>query len=310
MLTILSQGLCGHECEVIGITSRHPLGWWGDGSLARVLGPDAHEQDRVADGYLPCLVAMSSAMQLPGAPPNVALVGVKPVNLRLRLQLKAAESIAPIVECAHEHAPEPEAFESPVHRCEDLDAPNVWELPVSLAAIDEAAALFEEAELAARCAELMASSEWHTRLSTRAGNFFAMRARGPLQLEGVDGLQGLAGDWRSDLVWVSVDDRSTYERFTRIFEQLDLERRLTSFCDHVDRMRVYSAFFVVRTRCEGAYFHTDWNLDVGTNAFTMSECLSLHAHTLARLGVLYPLAAAARVSDALQPYWHSSPVPA
>ena len=36
IIAILQDGHRGVECEVIGITGRHPLGWFGDGSTARV----------------------------------------------------------------------------------------------------------------------------------------------------------------------------------------------------------------------------------------------------------------------------------
>ena len=172
-----------------------------------------------------------------------------------------------------------------VYRNYALDAPNVWELDVPLTAIEEAANLFKGGALAARCAELTASGEWHMRLQTSSGNFFAMRARGPLELRGIPGVQGLEGDWRSDLVWVSVDDSPTHERFAALFRKLDVERHLQDKCDHIECLRMYSAFFVVRTKCEAAYFHTDWNIDVHTNAFTMSE----HSP----IGPLHPIAAIA-----------------
>ena len=139
-----------------------------------------------------------------------------------------------------------------------LNAPNVWELNVPLSAIDEAAALFKEGCLEARCAEFLAGNDWHMRLRTASGNFFAMRTNKP----------GSKGGWRSDLVWISVDDQATYTVFDGIFMKLGLEHHLASFCD-CKRLRLYSAFFVVRTTCHGAHFHTDWADQVGCNAFTL-----------------------------------------
>ena len=36
MRRILEEELCGAEVEVVGVTGRHPLGWWGDGTVGRV----------------------------------------------------------------------------------------------------------------------------------------------------------------------------------------------------------------------------------------------------------------------------------
>ena len=44
--------------------------------------------------------------------------------------------------------------------------------------------------------------------------------------------------------------------------------------DYTERFRLYSAFFVVRTACDGVHFHTDWADDVGTNAFTLMTPLA------------------------------------
>ena len=36
MRQILEEELCGAEVEVVGVTGRHLLGWWGDGTVGRV----------------------------------------------------------------------------------------------------------------------------------------------------------------------------------------------------------------------------------------------------------------------------------
>ena len=262
--SILERSLRGMECEVVGITGRHPRGWWGDGSIARVPHSTADDNEAcagapLAPGTLPCYVELSR----PGCPvdaePDVALLTLKVTNLRLR---RPVQQIPPRLRIE-------------AHRNHDLDAPNVWELEVPLGVIEKATALFESGGLAARCAELMASNEWHARFQTPSGNFFAMWARGPLTQHGLAGVQGLAGDWISDLVWVSVDDSETYETFVSLFHELGVERHLQDKCDLSARLRVYSAFFVVRTECVAPYFHTDWSVDVGTNAFTLSKRVPL-----------------------------------
>ena len=75
----------------------------------------------------------------------------------------------------------------------------------------------------------------------------------------------------SDLAWISVNDEATYEAFRDIFEMSGIAERLAPACDLAQggSMRLFSSFYVVRSRCADTNFHTDWADAVGTNAFTL-----------------------------------------
>ena len=75
--------------------------------------------------------------------------------------------------------------------------------------------------------------------------------------------------WSSDVNWFSVDDADTMARFASIFGGLGLASLFAPVVGHREKLRMYSALFVVRTACNSANFHSDWADAVGTNALTV-----------------------------------------
>ena len=82
------------------------------------------------------------------------------------------------------------------------------------------------------------------------------------------------GLWDSDIAWISVDDDQTYLRFEDMFRRSGVARQMESVIDHIDALRVYSAYFVVRSRGNGTNFHSDFVRDIGCNAFTLMTPLA------------------------------------
>ena len=138
-----------------------------------------------------------------------------------------------------------------------LRAQNVWEFDVDPAIIDEAAAIFENGT---PFAHLARPGEALQRVPTAAGDFFVVRVL----------------SWASDAAWVSVDDCTSYARFQSIFERLELPQR---FSHILPDMRLFSAFFVVRSQCEMHNFHTDYEPGVGADALTLITPLADYAET-------------------------------
>ena len=62
--------------------------------------------------------------------------------------------------------------------------------------------------------------------------------------------------WNSDLLWVSVDDRAAFGKFEDLFRRMRLPEHFASVVPHSATLRLYSAFFVVRTCCDAPNWHT------------------------------------------------------
>ena len=73
----------------------------------------------------------------------------------------------------------------------------------------------------------------------------------------------------SDLAWISVDDQTSWDAFEEIFQSSGMAQRMAPWIDVDVGVRMYSAFYVVRSRCSAPNLHTDWDTSVGTNAFTL-----------------------------------------
>jgi hypothetical protein len=252
--------------------------------------------DQRKPGHVPVSLTLMSARAMvgPGGVPEVAVVSIRPENLRLRLS--ASRSTAPHTEPSRplegltaadagvtpsllsDAMREQGTWDSDVslwHQ-RQLDAPNAWELDVPVDVIDEASALFERAGLREHFCKLREGWEWRAALQTPEGRFFAMRAYGP-RGDASREPHAPAGDdlpYQSDLTWISVDDAQAYGALCDIFAKLDVERQLAPLVEHTGKLRVYSAFFVVRTVCSSPTFHTDWKEVVGTNALTLMTPLS------------------------------------
>lgn len=160
----------------------------------------------------------------------------------------------------------------PLHRNTVLDAPNVWQVPMAAAALDEARAVFDEALMPHMRAGLIDELETRpvpcTSLHTERGRFFVMRG-------GSSTNQELRSS--SDLAWISVDDERSFSAFAEIFAQTGLADAVRPLVDHDDSVVLYSSFYVVRSRCAAPNLHADWPDAVGTNAFTLLTPLDNYA---------------------------------
>mmetsp|Transcript_65020 Transcript_65020/g.128562 ORF Transcript_65020/g.128562 Transcript_65020/m.128562 type:complete len:362 (-) Transcript_65020:172-1257(-) len=155
-----------------------------------------------------------------------------------------------------------------------LHAPNVWEVEVPDDVIEEARCIFES-EGGPRDAfwKLRRSNDSHARVGVAgAPSFFALRSAGN------DGLGGMGGR-SSDITWISVDDKATYNIFKRLFCRLDLEKTFGSVVDLSEGLRLYSAFYVVRSYCTQPHFHVDYSRDVGVNGLTLMTPLASFINT-------------------------------
>ena len=265
---ILEEALEGTEVEVVGITGRHPLGWWGDGTVGRVVTGEIFVRRK--PGFLPVQVPLTRASNEPGAIADVVVVGIRATHLRLR---------GPALPDALAQSDEVETqavwdAEVGLWHNTQLDAPNVWEFSVPSAVVDEAAALFEQAGLRKHFADLREGDEWRAALQTPVGGFFAMRAYGRRGDVHCEGDAASTGNAPGDLMWISVDDMQSYTALRALFVKMDIERHVAKLVEHKGALRLFSAFFVVRTRCGSPTFHTDWKEVVGTNALTLMTPLS------------------------------------
>ena len=141
-----------------------------------------------------------------------------------------------------------------------LDAPNAWQVAFPATLTEEAAAIFEGAQLGEAFQRLWSGSAAQLRQRTGpAACFLATRvSRG-----------GESGQWRSDITWISVDDPPTYRAFERLFVRSGLPHHFASIVPHDHTLRLYTAFYVVRTRCAGTHLHTDFGRAVGLSAMVM-----------------------------------------
>lgn len=136
-----------------------------------------------------------------------------------------------------------------------LGACNVWaNVPIDLAALTEAQDIFDSS-LQEPLVELSSTASGRRRhaLRTGAGNFFVMRPPG----------------WGSDICWISCDDEETMGRFERIFRDMGLPQAFAPVVGHSNQLRMYSAFYVVRTKCSKLKMHCDYVREVGTDALTL-----------------------------------------
>ena len=152
----------------------------------------------------------------------------------------------------------------PRHFNSTLQAYNVWEVPLPAAPLAAANDIYERCELRARFKHLQRGTARHVRLTPPTGaheTFFAVRA-------GAASAGGHLG-WSSDVTWLSVDDTATFDVFRRIFEQCELAKTFRSICQCEADPRLYSASFVMRSRCEEPNMHVDYLEGVGARALTL-----------------------------------------
>ena len=146
-----------------------------------------------------------------------------------------------------------------------LHAPNVWTLPLSENSVRTASRVFADAILPHLESGIISNLET-TRLpctalqSSEHGRYFVMRAGSSTNERLRDS---------SDLSWISVDDRQAWDVFSDLFWSSGVAEAMAPFIDVDKGVQLYSSFFVVRSRCAAANYHTDWADGCGTNAFTL-----------------------------------------
>eukprot|EP00966_Prymnesium_polylepis_P121631 2811301-Prymnesium_polylepis.2 len=149
-----------------------------------------------------------------------------------------------------------------------LRAPNAWEVTLEPQLADDAAAIFAEAGLQRAFEELWAGSARQHRVTAGDGRcFLATRVS----------QSGGAGQWRSDITWISVDDPPTYRALEALWRRTGVPQSFAPVIEHDDCLRLYTAFYVVRTRCVGPYLHTDFGRAVGTSAMVLMTPLEDYA---------------------------------
>jgi len=130
----------------------------------------------------------------------------------------------------------------------------VWEVPICLEGVAQVRDIFE-LSIRQPLAQLSSSEEGRRRhaLRTETGHFFVMRPPG----------------WGSDICWVSCDDAQTLDRFEAIFRRLQLPEAFGPVIQQSDQIRMYSAFYVVRSKCSRLKLHCDYVREAGINALTL-----------------------------------------
>ena len=69
--------------------------------------------------------------------------------------------------------------------------------------------------------------------------------------------------------WLSAGDQASFDRFHSLWEGLGLRARFAPLVDHAETLRLYSAFFVVRSACAASNMHVDYSRRVGTRALAL-----------------------------------------
>lgn len=191
---------------------------------------------------LECISAILGAH--PAAAGQVDGDGQTPAALAVSHSI-GAKAIQLLNEAAATSAPPPPRFHynSKMHAC------NVWEVDMPEAALAEARTVFERCELASHFDRLRRGETPYERLAPPSGvgeRWFARRIGG-----------GGTG-WSSDVTWMSADDLRTHASLEGLFERCELARHFEVLCGCRERLRMYSASFVVRSRCNAPNFHTDY----------------------------------------------------
>ena len=203
--------------------------------------------------------------------------GEEAVQLLTAAAAAASAHLGPTQPCRHFNA--------------KLRANNVWEVDLPLQPLAEALDIFERCELRLNFERLRDSTTRHRRFATPPGRperFFGVRAGGyGGAVNGGGGMAAISTDedaasgeytsWASDITWVSVDDEATHAQFERLFRACDLEAFFGPICGCRDRLRMFSASYVVRSRCETPNFHYDYISAVGARALTLMAPLKQYS---------------------------------
>ena len=138
-------------------------------------------------------------------------------------------------------------------------APNIWEVDVDEDLIDEAARIFMDGS---PFESVTGDGEPYETINTSVGPFFLQRI-----------------NWKSDACWISVDDRASYDAFLSIFTRLRLSERFATLFPPPASVRLYSAFYVVRSQCAAHNFHVDYKPEAGVDALTLITPLRNYEET-------------------------------
>ena len=98
------------------------------------------------------------------------------------------------------------------------------------------------------------------------GNFFEGLRESP---ESGIGLYSVCPGWNGDLCWISSGNEAGFAFFDKYFELLEVETKTKAVLGDCGEMIMYSGFFVTRSETKDAFYHVDYGVEVGTNAFTL-----------------------------------------
>ena len=168
------------------------------------------------------------------------------------------------------------------HYNQSLGAFNVWEVELPSQSLTEALCIFERCSLRHSFESLRSSAHRHQRIqSSDPGcpeRFFAVRAggyasedrgRAATDEQPDPTLHQDSSAWASDVTWISVDDEATHAQFVSIFESCNLQKTFGPICGIDEKLRMYSASYVVRSQCAAPNYHFDYVDGVHARAFTL-----------------------------------------
>ena len=89
--------------------------------------------------------------------------------------------------------------------------------------------------------------------------------------------------WSSDIAWVSANDEDTFAVFQSAFDRLGIASHVEPYLDLDRAVRLYCGFLVIRSRCDAADFHRDWE-QTNNEAFTLITPVTANAGDF---GLLY-----------------------
>ncbi|KZR67591.1 hypothetical protein [Prochlorococcus sp. MIT 1303] len=74
--------------------------------------------------------------------------------------------------------------------------------------------------------------------------------------------------WPSNILWISNNNKKSYNLFLKIFNELGVEAVMKNFISHRETIVMYNGFYVTRSKCSATNFHTDWP-DGNNDGFTL-----------------------------------------
>jgi hypothetical protein len=74
--------------------------------------------------------------------------------------------------------------------------------------------------------------------------------------------------WNSDIEWISASDEESFAVLQSAFDRLQIGAKFAPYLDLASAPRLYAGFLVVRSQCNEAHFHVDWE-HANNDAFTV-----------------------------------------